>query len=237
MLKELRFPLGMIVVVVIASILYLALNPAVDVQFSALFFGKKHFLGHSSNIAKFYDAAVYAVSFGIFALTMLCAGRLIFKERKFGDGARRLLFFALVLIIGSVGTVQALKFTMERPRPYSIVQFAGTEQFVPVLKFNQLGKENVPPSNRSFPSGHTACAFAVIALAAVAHRRRVRLAIFCAGFTFAGVTGLMRILEGNHYLSDVLGSMGIVGAVMILLDWLWPMVAAKIDRTFFARKY
>ena len=235
-LKELRLPLGAILLVAIIGVIYLAVNPTADVQFSSLFFGKKHFLGHSSKIAKFYDSAVYGICALVFALTAFCACRIVFKERKLADGARRLLFFCLILVIGSVGLVQALKFTMERPRPYAISQFAGAEQFVPVLKFNQNGQKTVPNENRSFPSGHTACAFALTALAVLAHRQKVRLAIFSAATVYAGVTGLMRILEGNHYLSDVLGSVVIVGITMMILDWFWPLAAERINGFFVSAK-
>ena len=38
----------------------------------------------------------------------------------------------------------------------------------------------------------------------------------------------MRIVEGNHFLSDVIGAMAIVALFMLLLDWIWPWVVEKL---------
>ena len=72
----------------------------------------------------------------------------------------------------------------------------------------------------SFPSGHTATAFAGVTLlaswaggiASLGRRRLARIVLF----TFAGLTGLARIYAGAHFPLDVLGGM-LVGVSLGLI--------------------
>lgn len=232
MLKELRLPLLLIFLIALAGDAYLVFFPQGDIEFSRLFFLDGTFLGYQSPIANFFDVSVYVSSVAIAALMLFAARQVIKKENKIGEDSKRLLFFVFVLFIGAVAFVQAAKFTVERPRPYSIVEFHGSAEFVPVFRINDNGKEKVPNSDRSFPSGHTACSFSTVALSVIPKRKKSRMSIFAAGTTFSAVAGLMRILEGNHYLSDVFGAIALVSLVMLFLDRYYSEIIGVLNRYF-----
>jgi lipid A 4'-phosphatase len=124
------------------------------------------------------------------------------------------LFLALVLIIGPGIIVNGLiKPCWARPRPNGTVPFDGPSQFVPVWQLGQ-GKDDW-----SFPSGHAAMGFYLMAPAFFCSRRRPALA---AGFLLFGlasgtVMGLARVVAGCHFPSDVLWSGGIVYFTALLL--------------------
>lgn len=232
MLKELRLPLLIIFIAALVGDVCLAFFPQWDIDFSNLFFIQGNFLGYQSPITNFFDVSVYVASVALATLMLFATRQVIKKEKKIGEGSKRLLFFVFVLFIGGVGIVQAAKFTVERPRPYSIVEFQGVAEFVPVFQMNDNGKGKVPNSDRSFPSGHTASSFSTVALSVIPKRKKSRISIFAAGVTFSTVAGLMRILEGNHYLSDVLGAIALVSFVMLLLDHYYSDIIDILNRYF-----
>jgi lipid A 4'-phosphatase len=124
------------------------------------------------------------------------------------------LFFALLLIVGPGIFVHVVfKPHWSRPRPRATIPFGGAQEFVPVWRFGH-GEDYF-----SFPSGHAAVGFYLMAPAFVCHRRRPWLA---AGFLLFGLTsgfviGLARMVAGGHFPSDVLWSGGIVYFTALLL--------------------
>jgi lipid A 4'-phosphatase len=117
------------------------------------------------------------------------------------------LFFALLLVIGPGILVNwVFKPCWSRPRPHAVKCFGGPRDFVPVLKFGD-GEED-----SSFPSGHAATGFFLMAPALVCYRRRpwLALAFLLLGLSFGTLIGLARIVAGAHFPSDVLWSGGIV---------------------------
>ena len=124
------------------------------------------------------------------------------------------LFLALVLILGPGIVVNVLiKPFWSRPRPNATVPFGGTSEFVPVWR---VGEGN---DDWSFPSGHAAMGFYLMAPAFVCYRRRPRLA---AGFLLLGllggtVLGLARIVAGCHFPSDVLWAGGLIYFIALFL--------------------
>ena len=103
------------------------------------------------------------------------------------------ILLTVVVAVGAADLLTALvKHFVHRHRPFE----------------HQLG-----PSERthSFPSGHTATAFAgATVLAAYAPRYRV------AFYTLATLIGLSRLYNGVHYPTDVLAG-AVVGAAIALL--------------------
>jgi membrane-associated PAP2 superfamily phosphatase len=130
-----------------------------------------------------------------------------FFWKKLGDWRDPGLFFALLLIVGPGILVNCVfKPYWSRPRPHATTEFGGPRAFLPVWQ-RGFGDED-----SSFPSGHAATAFYLMAPAFVCYRRRPWLA---AGFLLFGiasgvVVGLARIVAGGHFPSDVLWAGGIV---------------------------
>ena len=117
------------------------------------------------------------------------------------------LFFALLLIVGPGILVNCVfKPCWSRPRPARHRSFGGPREFLPVWQ-RGFGDED-----SSFPSGHAAMGFYLMAPAFVCYRRRPWLAAAFLLFGLASgvVIGLARIVAGGHFPSDVLWAGGIV---------------------------
>lgn len=117
------------------------------------------------------------------------------------------LFFFLFLLVGPGIIVNIVcKPCWKRPRPKATATFGGPREYVPVWG---IGAE---PTDASFPSGHSAIGFYLMAPAFVLFRRRRKLAaaFFLLGIAGGLVMGLARMAVGCHFPSDVLWSGGIV---------------------------
>lgn len=124
------------------------------------------------------------------------------------------LFFALLLVIGPGILVNAVfKPYWSRPRPHAVAEFGGPRDFVTVW---QRGRGE---DDSSFPSGHAAMGFYLMAPAFVCWRRRPRAAagFLLLGLAAGGIVGLARIVAGGHFPSDVLWSAGVVYYTGLLL--------------------
>jgi hypothetical protein len=58
-----------------------------------------------------------------------------------------------------------------------------------------------PPSNSSFPSGHSTVAFAMATVVATSYSKTIWVPIVC--YTFAGLTALSRVYHNDHWFSDI----------------------------------
>ncbi|MFY8106679.1 MAG: phosphatase PAP2 family protein [Elstera sp.] len=106
-----------------------------------------------------------------------------------------------------------LKDNWGRARPSHTVEFGGTKQFSPpLIPADQCAK------NCAFVSGDAAGGFAFLApalLMPLAWRRRAVMAALSAGVIF----GANRILQGGHFLSDVVFAGFFVGGLIWALHW------------------
>ncbi len=131
--------------------------------------------------------------------------------------AKQGLFCALVVVLGPGALVNGLfKPHWHRPRPNQIVEFGGTQHFVPVPNF---GQPNIDDLYRSFPSGHASMGFCLIAPAFLLRRQRPAwaLTILIASLTAGLLLGTCRVVQGKHFPSDVIWSAGIVYFTAVLL--------------------
>jgi membrane-associated PAP2 superfamily phosphatase len=145
-------------------------------------------------------------------------------------------FYIFLLLFGPGVLVNlVLKDNLNRPRPHETVEFGGHLQFVPVWGPCAFRNEN-----SSFPSGHAALGFFMIAPAFACFRWNKPLAItlLMAGITWGSLMGIARILQGGHYPSDVIWSAGFVyfmayglWALLNLTDRLWARyIDPPVDR-------
>ncbi len=126
---------------------------------------------------------------------------LSFFSAKFQPDRKAGLFVVVFLILGPgliVNTV--FKDFWGRPRPSEIVQFGGTETYRP---FWQPG---TPGQGRSFPSGHAASGFSSwprFSCSGAGHPGGPRRAL-AAGILYGMLMGLGRMIQGGHFLTDVI---------------------------------
>lgn len=166
-----------------------------------------------SGCTLFYRGGTYPafVLFGI-GCVMLADGLTRHRPAEFRAG----LFLVLVFIIGPGLIVnQGFKNHWGRPRPHQIQEFGGQHAFVPVGSPGPLHQHN-----SSFPSGHAAVAFYLMSPGFILHARRRGLSktLIFGGMLFGGTMALVRVIQGGHFVSDVLSSAAIVYFTAVTLS-------------------
>ncbi|MEM0897867.1 MAG: phosphatase PAP2 family protein, partial [Verrucomicrobiota bacterium] len=121
--------------------------------------------------------------------------------------------FELLVLINAV-----LKPMWGRPRPAELEQFGKKEQY------ERLWEYDPTSDGKSFPSGHASMGFYFFALAILAYRKRSRWtgAAFGAALGFGLVMGSVRVIQGGHFVSDVLWAASICWFTAVLLAPIIP---------------
>lgn len=148
------------------------------------------------------------------ALVLFLAGIILHSLKKF---RRKSLFLILLLILGPGLLVNViLKDHLGRPRPQELVEFGGTHQFIYFWQSGPAGK------NSSFPSGHASIAFYLMAPWFICRKSNRSRALFFlwTGTVFGLLVGIGRIMQGGHFISDVLWAGGLVYITGELLSWV-----------------
>jgi lipid A 4'-phosphatase len=175
--------------------------PQIDIAVSSLFFTPTEgFFWAKEPIILFLYAVpkpiVVAAALALFILLI----DLSFKKILFGIRPLILFYFVAVMAIGPGLIVNTLlKEHWGRARPSQVTEFNGTKMFTPAFVLS-----NQCNSNCSFVSGHSGGTFGLIALALLAKRRRTLAMASAIGL--GSLVGLTRIIQGGHFLSDVIFS-------------------------------
>lgn len=186
-------------IVALFSALFI-LFPEIDLNVTALFYRDGFYLEHHPFNDVIYTWAPRIINFFVVSLligTLYCHFKkcsTIFNIRK----TALLYLFTAILVGPGIIVNLVLKEFVDRPRPRHIEQFGGSKSFVPALIVSDQCQ-----SNCSFVSGHAAGGFSLIALAFLFHGRRRHL-IFVASVITGGIIGLVRMMQGGHFLSDVI---------------------------------
>lgn len=143
---------------------------------------------------KFFSRSVTPVAVGT-PLLMLFAGVSNDNRKDIDKGLKTA---GSVLLAGALGS--SLKLNIKRPRPFKTYDFIHA-------------KDKVGPN--SFPSNHTAFAFAAATSLAFAYPKW-----YVAGpaYLFAGLVAYSRVYLGVHYPLDVFGGI-VIGIGSSLLVW------------------
>jgi membrane-associated PAP2 superfamily phosphatase len=143
--------------------------------------------------------------------------------RRLRSWRRITAFLAIVMIVGPGLVVNdVFKKHWGRPRPLDVYQFDGDRAFVPVLV------KSPPGNGNSFASGHAATAFYLFTPYFFLRARRRGWAVFfiALGLCYGSLMGLARMIQGAHFLSDVVWAAGLVYitglAFYYLLRPVWP---------------
>lgn len=184
---------------VAAAFLFLA-SPQIDLAVSQVFYvGHGRFAGHGVHavgIVRNLFMALYVVAV---VATIVGAVVALGKEKRWlGLGATQWIFAALCLSVGP-GLIAngVFKENWGRARPTNVLEFEGAKPFTPALIPTRNCERNC-----SFVSGEASSMFALFFAAAALFRRRPRV-LAGAGIVVGGLAGLLRIMQGAHFLSDV----------------------------------
>ncbi|GAA5181892.1 phosphatase PAP2 family protein [Niveibacterium umoris] len=204
----------------IAALLF-SLWPQLDTSLSAMFYspGEGFALDHLAIVQAVYWGVWYGSRIAIISVVLLWLAGFAMRGGWLESRRRWFGFLALAIAIGpGLITDAGLKNHWGRARPNQIQAFGGDKQFTPALLPSDQCDRNC-----SFVSGHATGAFAIMAFGwLAAPRRRAR---WLAGATLAGaLVGLVRIVQGGHFLSDVIFA--------FLAVWLGCWLAAAILNRF-----
>lgn len=196
---------------VVAAIIFVVF-PQIDRWVAGLFYiGDRKFVMSDHPIGNFFDRELHIALewfLGLFVAAYVLSE--ILRRPILSLDRARFLFVIIGLTIG-VGLLVnvVLKDHWGRARPHQTVEFGGTKQFTRAFVLSdQCGR------NCSFVSGDAALGFGTVAFALVLRRNRT----FWVGaaLTFGTAVGLMRMMRGAHFLSDVVFA-GVFTLLVVLI--------------------
>jgi lipid A 4'-phosphatase len=162
----------------------------------------------------FYPAIIVADLGGLLFLVALCV-------RRWRPLWRPGLFLFLTFLFGWGLLIHGVfKGHWGRPRPRQLEQFGGTEEY---RAFYQPNWTWPHPNFQSFPSGHGGSGFYLIALAFVGRRHRSKTLVWSGialGTGSGALLGLVRMAQGAHFLTDILGSAWAIYLSCQICDWV-----------------
>jgi lipid A 4'-phosphatase len=169
--------------------------------------------------ALYHYGVIPAWVVSVSALAVLIASLWV---RRFAAHRRVAAFLVLVMIIGPGLLVnEVFKKNWGRPRPRDVFEFAGDRAYVPVWT------KNPPENGNAFASGHASTGFYLIAPFFFLRGRRNRLALLflVVGLLYGSWIGLARMIQGAHFLSDVVWAAGFV-----YLSCLGTFYSLRLDK-------
>ncbi len=178
----------------VASLLLFALFPEIDLEVSGLFYheGEGFYLKKHAFFVFMHD-----IIRPLLLLTVLLLLFFLFYKKKNRFLDRKAAGFLLTFLLIGPGLVTNLIFKEHsgRVRPVHVLEFGGEKAFTPYYKLTGACKTNC-----SFISGHAAAAFFFMAFGYVYRSRK----LFFLGLGFGVLMALTRVVQGGHFLSDVL---------------------------------
>ncbi len=221
---------GLIAALAVAAVAGLAfgLFPQLDLAVASYFHS---FVESKRNFFAFriYPPLMLARDVGIWIPAVLVApaiaalvGKLIMPRRRMLISARAAVFLISTLALAPGLMVNVvLKDHWGRPRPIDILQFGGDKHFV-----SWWDPRGECANNCSFVSGDVSGAFWAVAPAALAPPQWRALA-YGAALAFGTGMGVMRVMAGGHFVSDVI----FAGVFTYLIVWLVYALIYRWPRT------
>jgi lipid A 4'-phosphatase len=205
--------LKLYLVLLAASAALFLVFPGIDLAVSGWFYrpGAGWELGYARGFALIHDGVPYLLSAVMAAAAIVFAVNLVRGTDALQLRARGLMFVVLALLLGpGLLANVVLKDHWGRARPAHLVEFGGVSAFSPALVPAQACDHNC-----AFVAGDAAAGYFLLAFALLARRRR-RLVI--AGALAAGTAlGAVRVIQGGHFVSDVVFAGWFVGGLTWLL--------------------
>jgi len=179
----------------VATIGLFLLWPELDLIVAANYFNGTSFTYADNSFVRF----VYLVFAKIhFFYLLLFIGSIAYCAKKGWASAKKNWVYLLITLLLGPGILVNIVLkdnSVGRPRPQHITEFGGNMVYAPVFHYSGECKKNC-----SFVSGHAAIGFYLLAVAWVRQRR----VWFAYGIILGGLVGFVRIIQGGHFLSDVL---------------------------------
>lgn len=203
--------------------------PALDLIVSSRYFDASRGFVHAQDplVLLLYDwtppigrglallAALHALFAPLLAKALDASGRPEAARRCQGPWRHVSTVFLCAALLGPGLIIEGVfKNTLGRPRPVQVEAFGGAQPFQ-----GPFAVGDNPEAHRSFCSSHAAAGFALMGLGLTcgpAWRRRW----FLIGLVSGAVIGAGRIMQGGHFLSDVIFAFYAVWLSCELVAWV-----------------
>lgn len=214
MKPEAWIPIGGAALVVVLSVV-----PELDLQVSRAFYreGEGFYLNTHPILQGIKYGTLWAMRVVDAMLVVAAALAWLRPGGWLAHHRKHITYLMLAAMLGPGLIVNGLlKENWGRARPNDVQEFGGTQSFTPAL---------VPAKqcdhNCSFSSGHAAAGFYLLSFMYLgrAWYRRWLLIGLVAGLTLSAA----RVMQGGHFLSDVIAS-GLItwGSAYLIARWHWP---------------
>ena len=211
------------ILILFFSCVFVTAGPSLDLYVSALFYkGAAQFELQSFDLASILFRDILLPLILIYILILPIVGRFfkidkIFFNYKFSIKEIVLLWISQIISV-LIFVNLILKNFWGRARPNDVVELGGKESFSPWFEIT-----NACETNCSFVSGDASVGFSIIILYLITKK-----IIFLYGSFVAGlVLGLIRIMAGGHFLSDIFFAGFFVVILNIILLELYKKYYAK----------
>ncbi len=213
---------SLLVVAVLAAIFF-TVFPGIDLWMSGLFYdaGGGFYLKDSWWAVAIYDSIpIIAITVGVGSLRT--SHHNLVRKHQVGPLSNRFLLFMLATLAVGPGLVvnAGFKDNWGRARPRDVAEFSGEKHFTPALQPTDQCERNC-----SFVAGHPSVVFWLAALGFAAAARKRRNRIFGRRCRPGLVAGFGRIVQGGHFLSDVIFS----GLAVFAVVWVLATYVFKLD--------
>lgn len=179
------------------------LLPDLDLVTSGLFYKPDGGFYLSGNIIVriLHDIVPVICGFFVLGATLYCL-KVFLRTKSFHPKYYiKVIYVTCVCLLGPGLIIHAgFKEVFDRARPHQVTEFGGNAKFTPAFVITDQCATNC-----SFVSGHASVGFMFYALAFLfTGKRKMHMTIFA---TLLGlILGITRIIEGGHFLSDVIFS-------------------------------
>jgi len=175
------------------------LYPQIDIYASTLFWdGREFYMNHNLMVKFIYEHVNLLSTLLPIIIILLIIYQFIVKKDFIYASRKNLMYILLVGILGAGILVNnVLKEHWGRARPRNITEFAGDKRFSPPLLISNQCEHNC-----SFVCGHSSFGYIFLSLWFITRKRWV----FWLAFGYGTLIGMTRIMQGGHFLSDVIFS-------------------------------
>lgn len=203
---------GLLSVITLLVIAGLCMSYSLDMQFALLPFdySSYKFYGESALWCRFLYNSITYITIALIAVPIIMVLiKLYYKKLTFGMIVFTVIYY-LSFTAGPGVLVNAIfKNYWGRARPTQVIKDGA--KYSDFWQYNSDNSEN-----NSFPSGHASVGFFVGVPLLIARKRNYGLLL---SIGFGGLIGLVRILQGGHFFSDVLMAFVVVWGAAELINY------------------
>ncbi|MBX2858158.1 MAG: phosphatase PAP2 family protein [Cellvibrionaceae bacterium] len=205
-------------IALVCCILIFLIWPQLDLLVSDLFYDANQFYWDQNLVVQFIYKLFAKIHFG-YLLALLAL--LIFAQRSRRTVLSKQCGYLLCCLLLGPGILVNLVLkdnSLGRPRPVHIQHYGGEHRFAAAFHYSGVCRKNC-----SFVSGHAAIGYYFLALAWALRKRYWLYIGLLSGLAIGGI----RIVQGGHFLSDVVFAGWVVYFTSLVLAKLFQLDLAR----------